>query len=53
MKIVLVRHGRPDEGHAERPHDPPLADIAEVVGHPINQLVPVGAEFVGSHGTGR
>ena len=25
MKIVLVRHGRPDEGHAERPHDPPLA----------------------------
>ena len=26
MKIVLVRHGRPDEGHAERPHDPPLAD---------------------------
>ena len=24
MKIVLVRHGRPDEGHAERPHDPPL-----------------------------
>lgn len=26
MKIVLVRHGRPDEGHAERPHDPPLAE---------------------------
>lgn len=26
MKIVLVRHGRPDEGHAERPQDPPLAD---------------------------
>lgn len=25
MKIVLVRHGRPDEGHAERPQDPPLA----------------------------
>jgi len=26
MKIVLVRHGRPDEGHAERPEDPPLAE---------------------------
>ena len=26
MKIVLVRHGRPDEGHVERPHDPPLAE---------------------------
>jgi probable phosphoglycerate mutase len=25
MRIVLVRHGRPDEGHAERPQDPPLA----------------------------
>jgi probable phosphoglycerate mutase len=25
MKIVLVRHGRPDEGHVERPQDPPLA----------------------------
>lgn len=24
MKLTLVRHGRPDEGHAERPHDPPL-----------------------------
>jgi probable phosphoglycerate mutase len=26
MKLVLVRHGRPDEGHPERPHDPPLND---------------------------
>ena len=26
MKIVLVRHGRPDEGDTERPHDPPLAE---------------------------
>ena len=25
MKLVLIRHGRPDEGHPERPHDPPLA----------------------------
>jgi broad specificity phosphatase PhoE len=24
MKIVLVRHGRPDEDERERPHDPPL-----------------------------
>lgn len=24
MRLVLVRHGRPDEGHATRPHDPPL-----------------------------
>lgn len=24
MKIVLVRHGRPDEDAKERPHDPPL-----------------------------
>jgi broad specificity phosphatase PhoE len=24
MRLVLVRHGRPDEGNVERPHDPPL-----------------------------
>jgi broad specificity phosphatase PhoE len=24
MKLTLVRHGRPDEDHADRPHDPPL-----------------------------
>lgn len=24
MRLVLVRHGRPDEEDAERPHDPPL-----------------------------
>ena len=24
MRLLLVRHGRPDEGHADRPHDPPL-----------------------------
>lgn len=24
MKLVLVRHGRPDEDDTERPHDPPL-----------------------------
>ena len=24
MKLVLIRHGRPDEDDAERPHDPPL-----------------------------
>jgi probable phosphoglycerate mutase len=38
MKLVLVRHGRPDEGHAERPHDPPLNDegraqASAVAGH--------------------
>lgn len=26
MKLTLVRHGRPDEGHRERPHDPPLRE---------------------------
>ena len=26
MRLILVRHGRPDEGHAERPHDPPLRE---------------------------
>ena len=24
MKLTLVRHGRPDEDHTQRPHDPPL-----------------------------
>ncbi len=24
MRLILVRHGRPDEGHPQRPHDPPL-----------------------------
>lgn len=24
MRLILVRHGRPDEGGAETPHDPPL-----------------------------
>jgi probable phosphoglycerate mutase len=38
MRLVLVRHGRPDEGHAERPHDPPLnaegwAQARAVAGH--------------------
>lgn len=27
MKLVLVRHGRPDESDALRPHDPPLTDL--------------------------
>ena len=35
MKIVLVRHGRPDEGHAERPHDPPLADDGRRQAHAV------------------
>jgi len=26
MKLTLVRHGRPDEDHAQRPHDPPLRE---------------------------
>jgi broad specificity phosphatase PhoE len=26
MRLTLVRHGWPDEGHAARPHDPPLRD---------------------------
>lgn len=26
MKLVLVRHGRPDESDSLRPHDPPLLD---------------------------
>jgi probable phosphoglycerate mutase len=24
VRLLLGRHGRPDEGHADRPHDPPL-----------------------------
>ena len=24
MRLILIRHGRPDEHDAERPHDPPL-----------------------------
>lgn len=27
MKLVLVRHGRPDESDLTRPHDPPLLDL--------------------------
>ncbi len=26
MRLVLVRHGRPDEDDSKRPHDPPLRD---------------------------
>lgn len=26
-KLILIRHGMPDEGHRERPHDPPLNAI--------------------------
>lgn len=25
MKLILIRHGRPDEADATRPHDPPLS----------------------------
>jgi broad specificity phosphatase PhoE len=47
-KLILVRHGMPDEGHLLRPHDPPLnetgqrqaAEIAErLVGEGIFRIV--------------
>ena len=46
MKIVLVRHGRPDEGHAERPHDPPL-------GHDGVQQARQTAALLAREGIGR
>lgn len=48
MKLTLVRHGRPDEGHAARPHDPPLnpqgrqqavAVAALLAGEGVTQIV--------------
>jgi broad specificity phosphatase PhoE len=46
LKIVLVRHGRPDEGHAERPHDPPL-------GHDGVQQARQTAALLAREGIGR
>ncbi|MCW5652113.1 histidine phosphatase family protein [Hydrogenophaga sp.] len=35
MRLILVRHGQPDEAHHERPGDPPLTDL----GHAQSQAV--------------
>lgn len=39
MKLVLVRHGRPDEDDARRPHDPPLRADGWAHGLPINLVL--------------
>lgn len=48
MKLVLIRHGRPDEEDTMRPHDPPLradgwqqarAVAAQLVGEGITRIV--------------
>lgn len=40
-KLILVRHGMPDEGHSLRPHDPPLNGTGK------NQAVQIGARLAG------
>ncbi len=39
MRLILVRHGKPDENDLERPHDPPLAAVgwsqAQAVGEAL------------------
>lgn len=39
MKLALVRHGRPDEGNAERPHDPPLHKEGWRQAHAVARLL--------------
>jgi broad specificity phosphatase PhoE len=45
-KLILVRHGMPDEGHLLQPHDPPLNRTGE------NQAAQI-AERLASEGVGR
>jgi broad specificity phosphatase PhoE len=45
-KLILVRHGMPDEGHLLQPHDPPLNRTGE------NQAVQI-AERLADEGVGR
>jgi broad specificity phosphatase PhoE len=45
-KLILVRHGMPDEGHLLRPHDPPLNRTGE------NQAAQI-AERLAGEGVGR
>jgi Histidine phosphatase superfamily (branch 1) len=39
MKLTLVRDGRPDEGHHERLHDPPLRDDGRRQAEPVATLL--------------
>jgi broad specificity phosphatase PhoE len=45
-KLILIRHGVPDEGHLQRPHDPPLNGVGE------NQAAQIAERLV-SEGVGR
>ncbi len=45
-KLILIRHGMPDEGHLLQPHDPPLNRTGE------NQAAQI-AERLAGEGVGR
>lgn len=45
-KLILVRHGMPDEGHLRQPHDPPLNGMGE------HQAAQIAERLVGE-GVGR
>ena len=46
MRLILVRHGRPDEGGAETPNDPPLSEDGR-------RQARAGARLLGSEGITR
>jgi broad specificity phosphatase PhoE len=39
VKLVLVRHGRPDEGNSERPQDPPLHEEGRHQAHAVVKIL--------------
>ncbi len=43
MKLILIRHGRPDESHPTRPQDPPLTAVGQRQAEAVaEQLAPEG-----------
>ena len=39
MRLILIRHGRPDEGETETPHDPPLNAEGQTQAHAVARLL--------------
>ena len=39
MRLILIRHGRPNEGETETPHDPPLNAEGQTQAHAVARLL--------------
>jgi probable phosphoglycerate mutase len=39
MRLILVRHGKPDETHTQRAHDPSLASIGQTQAKAVAKML--------------